>query len=583
MSVTIDLTTLQNYSSLEDGTYNITVIAKGNPNLYIDSDPSNAVSWTKTSTLSAPTISVSDGYLLMTDTDGNATGFDLYIDGVYDQSIVKSTPSTNLELSTLSISTGSHTLTVKATASGYQDSVASNSITYSKLSAPTNISFNNSTKTVSFDKVDNATKYKVYSNIISNPFVGEIPQQQNATVSYDITQLSNFSALSNTNIYNMYLRSSGDPDEYQDSVNSGIFQYLSGGTPSISISGDNLTTTLSLGNAYSLVDSYIIYATESGNTISTTINTTESTGTLNRTYDLSQWLTTAGTYSIQVKVHYSSFNVYSSFSNAVSYTVTPSVGYTLSFSNSYEVQEGASVENCSLYVNYLNGTSAEVPLEQSTARGTSYNDVESITLSASDSTYIEYVMGGVTSDLYTVEGVASMSLTNDCTITYCDGQSCIAADTLVLMADGTQKQLGQIHTGDYILSYDWDTMQLVPNKVIYASCEEPDWNTGRWDAPRYFKRTFSDGTVIKQAFAHRFYNREEKRFVYMEQWNLGQHTYAYNNGDGKLVEYVNSEIVYEPIRFARITGENGTNYFANGLLTGDRHCPQNLILPPEDN
>lgn len=46
--ISIDLTTLENYSDLTSGeTYSITVVAKGNPNLYIDSDPSNAVSWTK--------------------------------------------------------------------------------------------------------------------------------------------------------------------------------------------------------------------------------------------------------------------------------------------------------------------------------------------------------------------------------------------------------------------------------------------------------------------------------------------------------------------------------------------------------
>ena len=69
----------------------------------------------------------------------------------------------------------------------------------------------------------------------------------------------------------------------------------------------------------------------------------------------------------------------------------------------------------------------------------------------------------------------------------------------------------------------------------------------------------------------------------MEQWKIGQHTYAltsHNPDEGELVAYVGSEKVYEPIRFARITGENGTNYFANGLLTGDRHCPTNLDIPP---
>ena len=45
--ISIDITTLENYNQLTAGeTYSVTVVAKGNPELYIDSDPSNAVSYT---------------------------------------------------------------------------------------------------------------------------------------------------------------------------------------------------------------------------------------------------------------------------------------------------------------------------------------------------------------------------------------------------------------------------------------------------------------------------------------------------------------------------------------------------------
>lgn len=45
--ISIDLTTLENYNDLTSGeTYSVTVVAKGNPNLFIDSNPSTGVNYT---------------------------------------------------------------------------------------------------------------------------------------------------------------------------------------------------------------------------------------------------------------------------------------------------------------------------------------------------------------------------------------------------------------------------------------------------------------------------------------------------------------------------------------------------------
>lgn len=149
-------------------------------------------------------------------------------------------------------------------------------------------------------------------------------------------------------------------------------------------------------------------------------------------------------------------------------------------------------------------------------------------------------------------------------------QECISANTQVLMADGTYKALGDIEVGDEILSYDWDTMTLISNPVIYSSKGDESFY-----APRFWRWTFSDGTIIENAFSHRFYNLEAKKFVYLEYWNIGDHTVK---EDGSHPYLVSVEKIYEKFHYARITGQYGTNYFANGLLTGDRYCPDNLIL-----
>ena len=42
--------------------------------------------------------------------------------------------------------------------------------------------------------------------------------------------------------------------------------------------------------------------------------------------------------------------------------------------------------------------------------------------------------------------------------------------------------------------------------------------------------------------------------------------------------HISHKIVEETVRHYKITLEGSTNYFANGLLTGDRNCPKNITL-----
>lgn len=146
---------------------------------------------------------------------------------------------------------------------------------------------------------------------------------------------------------------------------------------------------------------------------------------------------------------------------------------------------------------------------------------------------------------------------------------CLTGDTLITMADGTEKRLDKICVGDEVLSFDWETMILIPNKVIYTDKDENKSHV------RYDRWTFEDGTVIKTVHRHEFYNDGSKRMKYMDEWKLGEHAYRQ---DGKKVALVSHETVEETVRHYKITGERGTNYFANGFLTGDRYCPQHIDL-----
>lgn len=381
-----------------------------------------------------------------------------------------------LDLSTLGLPVGTHSITAKATASGYNDSVASNAVSYTakqKLSAPT---FTISNRVLSItDTSGRATSFNIYLNGVFAAFVNK--------------------ATSGATTYALYNLA------------------LNRATYSIGISA----------------------VPASGSTYAESVLTTQN------------------------------------------YTYTNS-GYSVTIHNYFTY-----VDNVTVTFHFVNGTTSTYTLSQlySSYRGHVFSGVYKVTATNSYSSWYCYFYTG--SKYYYLEPAggetdAAINIEWNCTMDSETEQNCITEDTLVTMADGTQKAIGSVRTGEYILSYDWDTMTLVPNKVTYACCEEENWNTG-WYSQRYFKRTFSDGTVIKNCFSHRFYNREEKKFVYLEYWRIGDRTYKH---DGTNPTLVSVETIYDRVRYARISGELGTNYFANGLLTGDRHCPTDIILPPEE-
>lgn len=146
---------------------------------------------------------------------------------------------------------------------------------------------------------------------------------------------------------------------------------------------------------------------------------------------------------------------------------------------------------------------------------------------------------------------------------------CLTGDHLITMGDGSLKRLDEIKCGDYVRSYDWSTNKLVPKKVIFTDADEGKTHI------EYDKWTFDDGTVIKTVHRHEFYNAEAKRFKYMDEWEIGEHTYK---EDGTKPALIAHETIKKTVQHYKITLEGSTNYFANGLLTGDRYNPRNIVL-----
>ena len=175
----------------------------------------------------------------------------------------------------------------------------------------------------------------------------------------------------------------------------------------------------------------------------------------------------------------------------------------------------------------------------------------------------EYVNGYCTGGVTYVEETTSYGLyrvTGNGTIEINVG-TCLTGDTLITLVDGSQKRIDEITLNDKVLSYNPNTMKLEEDNIIYC-----DSNLSK-EFIEYDIWTFENGTIIKTVHRHRLYNVEKQRMVYMDEWQLGEHAININ---GEKVKLINHENIKEQINHYTIF-TNNQNYFANGLLAGNRH------------
>ena len=151
--------------------------------------------------------------------------------------------------------------------------------------------------------------------------------------------------------------------------------------------------------------------------------------------------------------------------------------------------------------------------------------------------------------------------------------TCLLGDTLITMADGSQKRIDEIVPGDEVLSIDAYTGEFFANKVV-----ENDADIGGYVGPNYDVFTFDDGTIIKTTMSHLFYNVELGRSVDINKWEIGQRGYTQRKTYARLISH---EKVNEPaVGYNIKCGEGGmhTNYFANGILAGDNKMNISKLL-----
>lgn len=264
-----------------------------------------------------------------------------------------------------------------------------------------------------------------------------------------------------------------------------------------------------------------------------------------------------GAHTVKVKAKADGYRD-SEFSNEVSYTKAPA-GYKVTFASNFSsvAYSGGELSDVTLTAN----TGESTPLT-SAARGLVWQGVSSVTTSRSLAWGVYYTDASGASDTFS----GTLTLTSDITITGANDQ-CLTGDTLITLADGTTKRIDTITLADKVLAYNPETMALEADEII--SCDSDKIKTH----DNFDIWTFDDDSVVKTVHRHRLYNVEKQAMVYMDEWKIGEHAIKM---DGTKVALVNHVNVQEEVRHYTIFTKN-QNYFANGLLSGNRYTKRLFI------
>lgn len=286
--------------------------------------------------------------------------------------------------------------------------------------------------------------------------------------------------------------------------------------------------------------------------------------------DLTTLNLSEGTHIIKVKAKAEDY-ADSGFSNEVSYEIAGNTGYSITFLNPVHYYESDDLAEFTFYINDTAYTGSAL----TALGGQTITDVKTIGCSSTSHSYdYQYVFcDEVSLGLSSYGGtLVTHTLTCDLTAIGFGQHSCLDINTVVSMYDGSSKLLGEIEVGDTVKSWDFENNVAIGKEITSTNLYKP--KAFRTAIP-YYKLTFSDGTVIKHAATHRFYNVEQKAFVYTIYWNIGEHTYK---EDGSYVSLVSMESINEPLIHGMITMDDYTCYFANGLMTGDRRCASDIVI-----
>lgn len=141
---------------------------------------------------------------------------------------------------------------------------------------------------------------------------------------------------------------------------------------------------------------------------------------------------------------------------------------------------------------------------------------------------------------------------------------CVTPDTLVTLADGTQKRIDEVTYDDMILVWNFyeGRYDVVPSALIQN--HGYGWND-------IIELTFSDGTVIKAVNEHGFFDSTLNEFVMIKPYNASEyigHEFVKMDGDSyTTVTLVNAEVYNEYVEAYSILAVYYYNFITNDMFS----------------
>ena len=187
----------------------------------------------------------------------------------------------------------------------------------------------------------------------------------------------------------------------------------------------------------------------------------------------------------------------------------------------------------------------------------SYSQSNSKKVTVTDSTGKEIASGTGTSLTFTMPD-------SDVTISASSEGSCIAAGTLVTLADGTQKKVEDLTMEDILLVFNHETGEYEPAGIIFIE------NDG-WDYYNVITLTFSDGTTTKIIYEHALFDLTMNEYVYITEQNYADfigHEFAMQSENGfERVTMTDATLAVEYTGCFSLVTVYHLNYFIDGLFS----------------
>ena len=146
---------------------------------------------------------------------------------------------------------------------------------------------------------------------------------------------------------------------------------------------------------------------------------------------------------------------------------------------------------------------------------------------------------------------------------------CLAAGTMITLADGSSKPIESITYDDEIRVWDFDLGRF--------SSAKPLWIKRSETATAYNALSFSDGSTLRTIDQHRIFNTQAGAFTYpmTDDTPLGTLTF---NANGDTVALAGKTVVRGMIDYYNVITAHHMNLFADGILTS---CRFNNLYPIE--